>query len=96
MSKRLTSPQYLIKTYQYEPSDEYAQQLRDFWVVTAESSIKNIALSPYHRPELTFLSQSDVNGSLMWSMDDYVRRNLSPRCSLLANILLLLGMLRWW
>jgi len=49
--------------------------MRDFWVITAESSIKNIALHPYHRPELTFLSQSDTNGSLMWTMDDYVRQN---------------------
>jgi hypothetical protein len=64
----------LIKTYVYGPSDEYAQKLRDFWVVTAESTIKNIALSPYHRRELTFLSQSDTNGSLMWTMDDYVRQ----------------------
>jgi mannosyl-oligosaccharide alpha-1,2-mannosidase len=63
----------LIKTYVYDPSDEYTQQLRDFWVVTAESSARNIALHPYHHPELTFLSQSDVNGSLMWTMDDYVR-----------------------
>ncbi|KAJ5662382.1 mannosyl-oligosaccharide alpha-1-2-mannosidase 1B [Penicillium maclennaniae] len=63
--------EYLIKTYLYDPSDEYTQQLRDFWVITAESSIQNIALHPYHHPELTFLSQSDTNGSLMWTMDDY-------------------------
>lgn len=49
--------------------------MRDFWITAAESSINNIALHPYHWPELTFLSQSDVNGSLMWTMDDYVREN---------------------
>jgi mannosyl-oligosaccharide alpha-1,2-mannosidase len=45
--------------------------MKDFWVTAAESSIENIALHPYQHPELTFLSQSDSNGNLMWSMDDY-------------------------
>lgn len=48
------------------------EQLRDFWLLAVESSQENIALSPYHRPELTFLSQLDQNGTIMWSMDDYV------------------------
>lgn len=48
------------------------EQLLDFWLLTVESSKKNIALSPYHHPELTFLSQLDQNGTIMSSMDDYV------------------------
>ncbi|KAJ6033872.1 mannosyl-oligosaccharide alpha-1-2-mannosidase 1B [Penicillium canescens] len=63
--------EYLIKTYIYNPQDEYSAKLRDFWVTASESSIENIALSPYHKPELTFLSQLDANGSMMWTMDDY-------------------------
>ncbi|KAJ5574023.1 mannosyl-oligosaccharide alpha-1-2-mannosidase 1B [Penicillium hispanicum] len=62
---------YLIKTYVYNPDDELARKLKEFWITTAESSIDHIALHPYHRPELTFLSQMDTNGSIMWTMDDY-------------------------
>lgn len=46
--------------------------MKDFWITTAESSIENIALHPYNQPQITFLSQLDVNGSIMWTMDDYV------------------------
>ncbi|KAJ5679670.1 mannosyl-oligosaccharide alpha-1-2-mannosidase 1B [Penicillium macrosclerotiorum] len=63
--------EYLIKTYVYDRGDSMSPNLRDFWVTTAESSIQNIALHPYHRPELTFLSQLDTDGNIMWSMDDY-------------------------
>ncbi|KAJ5832658.1 mannosyl-oligosaccharide alpha-1-2-mannosidase 1B [Penicillium riverlandense] len=63
--------EYLIKTYVYQPEDSLTPQMKDFWVTAAESSIQNIALHPYQHPELTFLSQSDTNGSLMWTMDDY-------------------------
>lgn len=50
--------------------------MKDFWITTAESSIENIALHPYNQPQITFLSQLDVNGNIMWSMDDYVRGQL--------------------
>jgi mannosyl-oligosaccharide alpha-1,2-mannosidase len=50
--------------------------MKDFWITTAESSIKNIALHPYNQPHITFLSQLDVNGNIMWSMDDYVSDQL--------------------
>ncbi|KAJ5574701.1 mannosyl-oligosaccharide alpha-1-2-mannosidase 1B [Penicillium hetheringtonii] len=63
--------EYLIKTYIYDPADDMVEQLLDFWLLTVESSKKNIALSPYHHPELTFLSQLDQNGTIMSSMDDY-------------------------
>ncbi|KAJ5976138.1 mannosyl-oligosaccharide alpha-1-2-mannosidase 1B [Penicillium waksmanii] len=63
--------EYLIKTYIYDPEDDMVEQLKDFWLLTVESSKENIALSPYKRPELTFLSQLDENGTIMWSMDDY-------------------------
>ncbi|KAJ5263559.1 mannosyl-oligosaccharide alpha-1-2-mannosidase 1B [Penicillium angulare] len=63
--------EYLIKTYVYDRDDSFASDLKDFWLTTAESSAKNIALSPYKNPQLTFLSQVDSNGSIMWTMDDY-------------------------
>ncbi|KAJ5649965.1 mannosyl-oligosaccharide alpha-1-2-mannosidase 1B [Penicillium longicatenatum] len=63
--------EYLIKTYVYDRDDSLASDMKDFWITTAESSIKNIALHPYNQPHITFLSQLDVNGNIMWSMDDY-------------------------
>jgi mannosyl-oligosaccharide alpha-1,2-mannosidase len=63
--------QYLIKTYYYQPSSAAAGFMKDFWVSAAQSSIEHIALHPYDRPELTFLSQGDVSGNLQWEMDDY-------------------------
>ncbi|KAJ5908209.1 mannosyl-oligosaccharide alpha-1-2-mannosidase 1B [Penicillium taxi] len=63
--------QYLIKTYVYDRDDSLSSALRDFWVTTAESSIEHIALHPYGNPNLTFLSQLDSDGNIMWSMDDY-------------------------
>ncbi|KAJ5536746.1 mannosyl-oligosaccharide alpha-1-2-mannosidase 1B [Penicillium frequentans] len=63
--------EYLIKTYVYDRDDSLASNMKDFWITTAESSIENIALHPYNQPQITFLSQLDVNGSIMWTMDDY-------------------------
>lgn len=74
---------YLIKTYIYDPEDDMVEQLKDFWLLTVESSKENIALSPYKRPELTFLSQLDENGTIMWSMDDYVSQSFSAKKSTL-------------
>ncbi|KAJ5735533.1 mannosyl-oligosaccharide alpha-1-2-mannosidase 1B [Penicillium malachiteum] len=63
--------EYLIKTYVYDRDDSFASDMKDFWITTAESSIQNIALSPYQNPQLTFLSQLDTDGNIMWTMDDY-------------------------
>lgn len=49
--------------------------MKDFWVLAAQSTVEHIALHPYDRPELTFISQGDVSGNLEWEMDDYVGLN---------------------
>jgi mannosyl-oligosaccharide alpha-1,2-mannosidase len=45
---------------------------KEFWVTTAQSSLEHIALHPYGFPDLTYLSEGDASGNLMWQMDDYV------------------------
>lgn len=86
---------YLIKTYIYDPEDDMVEQLKDFWLLTVESSKENIALSPYKRPELTFLSQLDENGTIMWSMDDYVSQCFSAK-RITLTLIILLGLLCRW
>ncbi|OKL62166.1 hypothetical protein UA08_02164 [Talaromyces atroroseus] len=63
--------EYLIKTYYYKPESAAFSVMKDFWVSTAESTIKHIALHPYNHPELTFISAGDVEGNIEWSGDDY-------------------------
>jgi mannosyl-oligosaccharide alpha-1,2-mannosidase len=62
--------EYLIKTYQYQVTPT-TTQYKDYWLQAAQSAIEFIALQPYGFPDLTFLSELDVNGSLTWSMDDF-------------------------
>ncbi|KAK5118847.1 hypothetical protein LTR62_000056 [Meristemomyces frigidus] len=62
--------EYLIKTYQYQQTPT-TTQYKDFWLQAADSTIKYIALHPYGFPDLTFLSELDVNGSLAWTQDDF-------------------------
>jgi len=62
--------EYLIKTYQYQVTAT-TTQYKDFWLQAAQSTVENIALQPYGFPDLTFLSELDVNGSIMWTMDDF-------------------------
>jgi len=62
--------EYLIKTYQYQVTAT-TTQYKDFWLQAAQSTIESIALHPYGFPDLTFLTELDVNGSLTWSADDF-------------------------
>jgi mannosyl-oligosaccharide alpha-1,2-mannosidase len=64
--------EYLIKTYYYNPADSTAEAYKDFWATAAHSTLEHIALHPYDRPDLTFISEGDVAGNLAWQMDDYV------------------------
>lgn len=50
--------------------------MRDFWETAVDSTINNIALHPYQRPDLTYLTQLDTNGNKMYLMDDYVSTHL--------------------
>lgn len=63
--------EYLIKTYIYDPTRAHAGTYKDFWVGAVESTSKYLALHPYGRPELTFISEADENGTLVYGMDDY-------------------------
>jgi hypothetical protein len=65
-------------------------------VTASESSIENIALNPYHKPELTFLSQLDADGSITWTMDDYVCSPTVRRVKIYHTDKPPLGMLRRW
>lgn len=62
--------EYLIKTYQYQVTAT-TTQYKDFWLQAAQSTSEYIALHPYGFPDLTFLSELDVNGSLTYSEDDF-------------------------
>lgn len=62
--------EYLIKAYQYKP-DATTTQYKDFWLQAVQSTVEYIALHPYGFPDLTFISELDVNGSIEWMMDDY-------------------------
>ena len=62
--------EYLIKTYQYQVT-ETTTQYKDFWLQAAQSTVEYIALHPYGFPDITFLSELDVNGSINYSEDDF-------------------------
>ncbi|TKA69195.1 hypothetical protein B0A55_07072 [Friedmanniomyces simplex] len=62
--------EYLIKTYQYEETAT-TTQYKDFWLQAAQSAMKYIALHPYGFPDLTFLSELDVNGTIALTEDDF-------------------------
>lgn len=68
----------------YDPSAD--PQYLDFWYNAVQSSIANIALSPYNALDLTYLTQADDCGSLEFSMDDYVRRPFHIGTWRLANM----------
>ena len=62
--------EYLIKDYQYKKSAT-TTQYKNFWLQAVQSTIEYIALQPYGFPDLTFISELDVNGSITWSEDDF-------------------------
>lgn len=62
--------EYLIKTYYYKKTP-ITTQYKDFWLEAVQSTIQYIALEPYGWPDLTFISELDVNGSITWSEDDF-------------------------
>jgi mannosyl-oligosaccharide alpha-1,2-mannosidase len=62
--------EYLIKTYQYQQTAT-TTQYKDFWLGAVQSTIEYIALQPYGWPDLTFISQLDVNGSVTYSEDSF-------------------------
>ncbi|KAL9090305.1 MAG: hypothetical protein Q9165_005338 [Trypethelium subeluteriae] len=62
--------EYLIKSYQYEQTPT-TTQYKNFWLQAVQSTVENIALHPYNFPDLTFISQLDVNGTITETMDDY-------------------------
>lgn len=63
--------EYLIKSVVYDPSQPLAEQYKDFWVTAVESTQKHLAVHPYGRPELTFLTVLNNTGAPLWEMDDY-------------------------
>ncbi|KAI0484883.1 glycoside hydrolase [Xylariaceae sp. FL0804] len=62
--------EYMIKVWQYKPSTT-VDTYKDFWLNAVKSTILHLALHPYGWPDLTFISELDVNGSITWSMDDF-------------------------
>ncbi|KAH9839624.1 glycoside hydrolase family 47 protein, partial [Teratosphaeria destructans] len=62
--------EYLIKTYQYKV-DITTTQYKDFWLQAAQSTIQYLADHPYGFPDLTFLTELDVNGSFTYSSDSF-------------------------
>lgn len=77
--------EYLIKTYQYQQNPT-TTQYKDFWLQAAQSTSEYLALHPYGFPDLTFISQLDVNGTIDGTMDDYscfAGGNLLLGCKLL-------------
>jgi mannosyl-oligosaccharide alpha-1,2-mannosidase len=63
--------EYLIKTYVYAPTEPSTVDYKNFWVGTADSTIKYLAKHPFDHPELTFITQLDANGVPEYTMDDY-------------------------
>ncbi|KAI1325952.1 glycoside hydrolase [Xylariaceae sp. FL0255] len=63
--------EYLIKTYVYDPTRADEISYKNYWTGVVNSTIDILISHPYHRPELTFISEADVNGTLIYSMDDY-------------------------
>ncbi|KAF2770472.1 seven-hairpin glycosidase [Teratosphaeria nubilosa] len=62
--------EYLIKTYQYT-ADTTTTQYKDFWLQAAQSTIQYLADHPYGFPDLTFLTELDVNGSSAYFSDSF-------------------------
>ncbi|KAK0275228.1 hypothetical protein LTR35_011276 [Friedmanniomyces endolithicus] len=62
--------EYLLKSYQYQATAT-TTQYKDFWLQAAQSAREYIALHPYGFPDLTFLSQLDVNGTIALTQDDF-------------------------
>jgi mannosyl-oligosaccharide alpha-1,2-mannosidase len=62
--------EYMIKTYQYQQT-AVTTQYKDFWLQAVQSTIQYIALHPYGFPDLTFLSELDVNGTIAFTQDDF-------------------------
>ena len=62
--------EYLIKIYQYKKTPT-TTRYKNFWLTATQSTIEYIALQPYGFPDLTFISQLDVNGSIEYFEDDF-------------------------
>lgn len=63
--------QYLIKTAIYDPKFYLSKKYIDFWTTAVESTMKHLIVHPYGFPELSFISQTDYDGKLTYTMDDY-------------------------
>lgn len=62
--------EYLIKDYQYKKSAA-TTEYKNFWLQAVQSTIEYIALTPYGFPDLRFISELDVNGSITYSEDSF-------------------------
>jgi len=62
--------EYLLKIYQYQVTPT-TTQYKDFWLTAVQSTVEYIAVHPYHFPDLTFISELDVNGSLQYAEDSF-------------------------
>ncbi|KAI9663155.1 MAG: maturation of Asn-linked oligosaccharides protein [Bathelium mastoideum] len=62
--------EYTLKSYYYKQTST-TTEYKDFWLQAVQSTIEYIALHPYNFPDLTFISELDVNGTITETMDDY-------------------------
>ncbi|CAK1357021.1 unnamed protein product [Cercospora beticola] len=62
--------EYLIKYYQYAPSN-VAQQYKDFWVKATQTTIDNLVIHPRGFNQLSFVSRLSENGTVDNLADDF-------------------------
>ncbi len=62
--------EYLIKLYQYQKTAA-STEYKNFWLQAVQSTIEYIAVQPDGFPDLTFISELDVNGTITDSEDSF-------------------------